>query len=608
MRPIPLLALLLIALALFPRAADAAIPCSDELVRCTVVRVALEPDEPALGEVLLYVQRVRRPGTRRGRPVVILPGGPGQSATPDFTGADDPVVRALLEERREVIVFDPRGTGRSGLIRCPELQRDVHLRSPRGAEACARRLGDRRGSYGIDEHVDDLEAVRRELGVPRLDLFGVSYGTLVAERYAQAFPTRVGRLLLDSVVPPGGASAEDLELFRAMPRVLEELCEGKRCVPYTKDPAGEVAGLVRTIRAEGPLRGFVVDRRGRRRAAELGTVGLLDVILEGDFNPAAREALVPAVIAARRGDPAPLLRLSRQVSQAAGTLDADSFSAGAYAAGSCEVLDQPWDPAADPAARLEQAREAVARLGEATFRPFDAQTILDADFLPLCLRWPAPREPIPSVVSELLPDVPTLMIAGEEDLRTPAEEARRVAAANRHVRLIVVPRVGHSVVNSDESGCAQRAALEFLLARGSRVRRCGGPDRISPPVPVPPRTTGELKTPRGVPARIGRTVQAVDLALDDVQLALAVGVNRGGGLRGGRYAASRGSVRMRGYEYVPGIRIDATPRGDGSLLIRTSGPSAARGRLVLTPGARIRGVVGGRRIRTRAGAGPPQSF
>ena len=608
MRPIPLLALLLVALAVFPRPAGAAAACDGDSVRCTTVRVALEPSEPALGEVRLYVQRLRGPGRRRGRPVVILPGGPGQSITPDLAPEDDAVVLALLGAGREVIVFDPRGTGRSGLIRCPELQRDPHLRSPRGAETCARRLGERRGSYGIDEHVGDLEAVRRALRIPRLDLFGISYGTLVAERYAQAFPARIGRLLLDSVVPPGGASAEDLELFRAMPRVLTAICGQDRCLPYTKDPVGEVAGLVRAIRAEGPLRGTVVDRRGQRRRAELGTVGLLDLLLEGDFNPVAREGFIPAVIAARRGDPAPLLRLSRLVAQAAGTYPARSFSAGAYAAGSCEVLDQPWDPAADPATRLQQAREAVTRLGPQTFRPFDAQTILDADFLPLCLRWPAPREPIPSVVSEILPRVPTLMLSGAEDLRTPVEEARRVAAANPGARLIVVPRVGHSVVTSDASGCALRAATGFLLARGGRTPRCSGPERLSPPVPVPPRTTGEIKTPGGVPARIGRTVQAVDLALDDVQLALTVGVLRGGGLRGGTFAASRGSVRLRRYEYVTGIRIDAVPRRDGSLLVRTSGPAAAPGTLVLERDARIRGVVGGRRIRTRAGAGPPRSF
>ena len=605
MRPIPLLALLLLAL-LLPEGAAAAVSCDDRGVSCRTVRVQLEPGQPSLGSVGLFVQRIRAPGPRRGRPVLILPGGPGQSSTPDFSPFDDRVVLRLLSARREVIVFDPRGTGRSGLIRCRELQRDPHLRSPRAAEACARRLGARRGSYGIDEHVVDLEAVRAALRVPELDLLGVSYGTLVAERYAQAFPGRVGRLVLDSIVPPRGASADDAEIFRAMPRVLTEVCGENRCLPYTNDPAGDLQALVRTLRREGPLRGTVVDARGRRRAAEIGVVGLLDIMLEGDFNPGAREALVPALIAARRGDAAPLLRLARQVAAVAGPSEAESFSSGAYAAGSCEVLEQLWDPAADPATRLVQARDALREIGDGRYLPFDAQTVLDADFLPLCLRWPAPLEPLPSA-SDALPPVPMLMLAGAEDLRTPAEEARALAAATPSARLIVVPRVGHSVLSSDDTGCAARAASDFLLVRRARVTRCAGPRRLNPPPPVPPRTTGEVKAPRGVPGIVGRTVQAVDISLDDVQLALTIGPRGGGGLRGGRYAASGDGVRMRAYEYVPGIRIDASPRADGALVIRTSGPRAARGRLDMTPDARIRGVVGGRRIRTRAGAGPPRA-
>ncbi|CAA9475793.1 MAG: hypothetical protein AVDCRST_MAG85-301 [uncultured Solirubrobacteraceae bacterium] len=606
MRPMPLLALLLVLVAVaHPQPAAAAVPCDFPIVRCLTVQVPLEPSRPELGRVGLFVQALR-PAGRTRRTVIMLAGGPGQASTTDFAATADPLVGRLLSGGTRVVVFDARGTGRSGLVRCPELQRDPHLRGSRAAEACARRLGDRRGSYGIDEHVDDIEAVRRAIRAERIDLSGTSYGTLMAERYAQAHPERVGRLLLDSVVRPGGSSAQGLEVFAAMPRVLNALCDDDRCLPYTKDPVGQLAALVQTMRQAGPLSGTVVDERGRRRTATIGGVGLLDILFEGDFNPGVREALVPAVIAARRGDTAPLLRLARQVAAAAPPLRTAAFSAGAYAAGSCEVLQQPWDPAADVPERLRQAREAATEIGGQAFFPFDVETAISGDFLSLCLRWPAPLEPVPSVVSDVLPPKPTLVLAGAEDLRTPLEEARKLVEANPAARLLVLPRTGHSVTTSDATGCATRASIAFLLAK--RVpRACRGPRRVAPRVPVPPRTAAGLKTPAGVPARIGRTVQAVDLALDDVQLAITIGARRGGGLRGGSYVASGESVRMRGYEYVPGIRIDAEPRFDGSLVIRTSGPNAARGRLVLEPDARVRGVVGGRRIVTRAGGGPPRS-
>jgi pimeloyl-ACP methyl ester carboxylesterase len=606
MRRTSLHALLLLALATLGHGAataQAALPCADDLVRCRTVSVPLDPEEPSLGRVGLFTQSIGP--TSRGRTVMVLSGGPGQSTTPTFDPFADPLVGELLG-RRSVVVFDARGTGRSGLLRCPELQRDQHLRATRAAEACARRLGDRRSEYGIDEHVADIEAVRRALRIRRLDIIGTSYGTMVALRYAQAFPDRVGRLLLDSVVPPSGTSADGLEIFRAMPRVLTELCGENRCSPYTDDLTGQVADLVRKVRAEGPLVGPVFDRRGRAARGELGAVGLLDVLLEGDFNPVVREALPSAVVAANRGDAAPMLRLTRLVAASAPPQRAVDFSAGAYAAGSCEVLQQPWDPAAPPELRRAQATEAARSFSPDSYRPFDAQTILDADYLALCLRWPAPREPM-ARASDELPRKPMLMISGAEDLRTPVEEAARLSRSVPTSRHLVVPHVGHSVLGSDSSGCALRAALDFMLVRPTRITLCRGPRRIGPRVPVPPRTADAVKAPRGVPARVGRTVQAIDLSLDDVAMALGVGVRRGGGLRGGSYAATRGSVRMRRYEYVPGIRIDAEPRRGGGLTLRTSGPNAARGRLVMSRSGRIRGVVGGRRVRTRAGAGPPQA-
>ena len=600
--PILLLALLLTALP--AGTAAAAERCPVGVSDCATVRVPLDYSRPAGPKIGLAVQRVRSEGARRT--VLVLSGGPGQSITPGFDPVLDEFLRELLGQR-DILVFDARGTGESGLLRCPELQKDPHLRGTRAAAACARRLGPRRGFYGIDEHVRDIESVRRRLGIRRLDLFGTSYGTLVALRYAQAYPDRVGRLLLDSVARPAGMSALGEEIFGAMPRVLNELCGQNRCLPYTRDLTGRVRDVVERIRREGPLTARLPDARGRARVERLGVIGFLDILLEGDFNSLVREAMPAAVIAAHRGDPAPLVRLSKLVAAAAPAFPAQAFSAGAYAAGSCENLEQPWDTAAPPAERLAQAAERVRALGDGPFRPFDALTVLDADYLALCLRWPAPRDPIVPA-TDALPRKPMLLLSGAEDLRTPVEEAVKIVAAVPGARHLVVPRTGHSVLGSDTTGCAREAAADFLLVRRTRVRSCRGPSRVAPKVPLPPTTLDLIKAPRGVPARIGVTVQAVDLALDDVALALGIGALRGGGLRGGSFRAARGSVVLRDYEYAPGIRVDATPRSrDGALVITTSGPDAARGRLVLSARGRISGVLGGRRIRTFTRAGPPTS-
>ena len=72
--------------------------------------------------------------------------------------------------------------------------------------------------------MDDIDAVRRAVGVDKITLFGVSYGTKVALGYAAKYPQHVERLVLDSVVEPSGPGPFSEESFAAVPRVLRNLC------------------------------------------------------------------------------------------------------------------------------------------------------------------------------------------------------------------------------------------------------------------------------------------------------------------------------------------------------------------------------------------------
>ena len=129
-----------------------------------------------------------------------------------------------LARRYTVYGFDQRGTGRSGLLRCPAIERDARLRSTAAAEQCARRLGTRRGYYTTADSVADMEAIRAALGLERMTLFGISYGTTLALAYARAHPDRVERMVLDSVADPDDADPFGLAGFRAMPATLRALC------------------------------------------------------------------------------------------------------------------------------------------------------------------------------------------------------------------------------------------------------------------------------------------------------------------------------------------------------------------------------------------------
>src|SRR5829696_4511578 len=189
----------LLALLALPNIASAELKwrtCVDfRGVRCSTLDVPLDRAGVDSGKFSLRIARV---GRTSGPTLMYLSGGPGGAGVSEMLS----VAAGLgdLERRYRLIGYDQRGTGRSGLLRCPRLERDPHLRSTAAGEDCAARLGVARHHYTTPDSVADMESIRVELGAEKLTLFGISYGTELAIAYARAYPTRVERLILDSVV------------------------------------------------------------------------------------------------------------------------------------------------------------------------------------------------------------------------------------------------------------------------------------------------------------------------------------------------------------------------------------------------------------------------
>src|SRR4051794_18208990 len=213
-------------------------PCPKDAA-CGRLTVPLDHSGVTPGTLSLTYARLPATEGRTGT-IAVLPGGPGQAAIP--LERSYRALFAALRPSYDLVFLDPRGTGGSG-VECPP------LRSPQDVTACGERLGGLRSYLTTNETVADVEDLRRALGVERLTLYGVSYGTNVAAESARRFPARTAAVVLDSPIT-GTEDAFDRQIFAALPHVLRQVCTGE--CPRT---VGDPVDALRRALARLPVRG-----------------------------------------------------------------------------------------------------------------------------------------------------------------------------------------------------------------------------------------------------------------------------------------------------------------------------------------------------------------
>jgi pimeloyl-ACP methyl ester carboxylesterase len=608
------------ALALAPAGAGAqgvaAQPCPRPVsslagATCGRLQVPLDHAGRIAGAQRLAFARIPARGASRGT-VVVIPGGPGQPALA-FGREIAADLRPVLADH-DLLLVDPRGTGLSDPTGCVVTALPGSARGRRQAAACAARLGPRRATLTSEEDARDLEDVRAALGIPSLTVLGVSSGTRVAAEYVRRFPASTDHVVLDSPVAFDGVDALGELPSLAFPRVLKEVCWPPGCAGISRgaDPRATVGRLVARLQ-RGPLRTVLVDTGGTPHPVAVGTALLYILLRTSDADPFIRVDLPAAIRSALNGDGAYLARLvgaattSGDPLASAAQAQAQAPSAddeGRFLATTCIEARLPWKPDAPLAGRADALRGQLATLAPKLL-PFPPALVASFSAEPACVAWP-PTTP-PSPVSLAAPPVPTLIVTGREDLRTPVEDARRTAAEYPNVRLLNVPDTGHSVLTTDLSGCAIRGLAAFLA--DTPVANCARRDRpLLDVAPFIPASIGALPRVPGVPGLAGRTLTAVAATLVDasrqsVRAALD-GPRRVAGLRRGTATARGTTLTLRGYETVRGVRLSGTVsvRSGGRAQLTVTGPSAAAGALTVTR-TQTTGTLGGRRISLR-GSGP----
>jgi pimeloyl-ACP methyl ester carboxylesterase len=152
---------------------------------------------------------------REPDPLLMIAGGPGDA--PSFNARFFSDAFANVREHRDLVLIDLRGTGKSHPLTCPELGEpnslgilDANILSIPALRKCRRRLeksADLR-QYTTEIAVDDLDEVRQALGYKKINLYGTSYGTRVAQVYMRRYPASLRTVSMKGVVPPSMASPE----------------------------------------------------------------------------------------------------------------------------------------------------------------------------------------------------------------------------------------------------------------------------------------------------------------------------------------------------------------------------------------------------------------
>ena len=419
----------------------------------------------------------------------------------------------------------PARHGRSGLLRCPAVERDPRLRSTPAAEACARRLGPRRAFYTTRDR-SATSSGARGAGREKLTLFGISYGTKLALAYARAHPERVERLLLDSVVDPDDADPFGLE------RCQRDRADAARAVPggcrgVTPIPFGDLVGLTaRLERARCAARSRAHGRAVRRDARP-----------DRARRPRLRRRPDPSLRAASRRRCTPPRTGTRPAAaphrRGAGGRQLPAPRDSLRRATRRRARRRPW---------RGRVRRRSTRGGRwaSRRRPGGGGAPLDS----------APRRRGDRALRVLARGPSRAGRPGAGPGRPYAAPPGRGGYAHAAVRAARVAGACRALCVSSCRGSATRARRRPVgcSARG-RLLRGAAPHEACPPrrtrVLVDRRTAAVVAQPRRrrVSCRPARTVTAVGLSLDDV-FALSPGAAGAGGarLRGGRGRVRRGSL------------------------------------------------------------------
>ncbi|GHS85495.1 alpha/beta hydrolase [Actinomycetota bacterium] len=438
--------------------------CGD--LECTTAMVPLDWADPAGATIELAVNRSPAKGDDRLGSLLINPGGPGASGTDALSSLALERVSQDVQDRYDMVGFDPRGVAGSSPVTCVDdadmdtlLATDFDFATDAGVQeaeqaygtfgaACLQNTGPVLGHVDTVSAARDLDVLRAALGDEKLTYLGYSYGTQLGATYAGLFPDRVGRLVLDGALDPtltsDELSAGQAAGFESALRAYVEDCQAGATCPLTgsaDDGMAQIGDLLDRARTS-PLK----TGTDRRLTAALAFAGIALPLYDQNSWPYLTIALTSAL---QNGDGSVLLQLSDVYYDRAADGTYTSNSTNAFWSIGC--LD---DRGTTDIAQMRTEAAAIQEVAPTVGYFFGYGGVL-------CSQWPVPEVGgLDSYAAEGA--APILVVGTTNDPATPYAWAQRLADLLSSGTLLTYEGEGHTAYGRSNS-CISDAVDGYLI-------------------------------------------------------------------------------------------------------------------------------------------------
>ena len=418
--------------------------------QCGVLKRPLDParaDGPQIDIHVAVLPAVAR--NKKPDPVFFFAGGPGQSAI----GLAGTLSRqfARLGNRRDLVLVDQRGTGRSAPLMCAEDPPTTPLAEATDTARALRLLRECRVALQQLPHGDlrrytttiamqDIDAVRAALGAPQINAIGGSYGTRAVLEYMRQFPQQVRRAVIDGVAPPDMVLPASFspDNQAALDGVFAACEADPACQARYPQLRADWQRLLASLPREATLPHPVTLEPQRITITRDTVIGQVRAPL---YSPALAAALPLAITQAAAGRFEALAGLAAALQAGGGRRM--SMAAGMHFSVVC-AEDVPRLGAAGVDAPGADFRNDFARL-----------------YREVCADWPRGEVPAGFYTMPPAPAATLVLSGGIDPVTPPRHGARATAALGAKARHVVVPNAGHGVMGM---GCMRDVLFRFVDA------------------------------------------------------------------------------------------------------------------------------------------------